>query len=139
MGNYSFHTVLGEIDENKLGFTQPHEHVYIVRTVDQRNCELTCINNLPRSADELLLFRQAGGNTVVDANPLATGRDVLGLQDIARLSGVNIIATTGYHIPKFYPEGHWIFNIPEEELSEMFVREIEEGMFLDGCYVVSAE
>ncbi len=135
MGNYSFHTVLGEIDENKLGFTQPHEHVYIVRTVDQRNCELTCINNLPRSAGELLLFRRAGGNTVVDANPLATGRDVLGLQDIARLSGVNIIATTGYHIPKFYPEGHWIFNIPGEELSEMFVREIEEGMFLDGCYV----
>lgn len=135
MSGLRYNTVLGEIGEDQLGFTQPHEHIYIVRTVDQRVCDLTCINNLPKSADELSLYHQAGGNTVVDANPFATGRDVLGLQDISRLSGVNIIATTGYHIPKFYPGGHWIFDISEEELSDMFVREVEEGMFLDGCYV----
>lgn len=129
-------TVLGDIDKEELGHCQPHEHIYIVGTIDQHHCELTCINNLPKSAEELKLYHLAGGSSVVDANPLATGRDCLALQDISRLSGVHIIATTGYHIPKFYPENHWIWSIEGEKLEEMISSEIRQGMYLDGCYVM---
>jgi predicted metal-dependent phosphotriesterase family hydrolase len=129
-----FQTVLGDVTEKELGFCQPHEHVYIVGTIDQEICPLIRINNLPASANELKLYREAGGNSVVDANPLATGRDALALQDISRLSGVNIIATTGYHIPKFYPDNHWIWSSSKEELSEMFISELTQGMFLEGYY-----
>lgn len=129
-----YQTVLGDLSSENLGHCQPHEHIYIVGTIDQEICPLICMNNLPLSAKELTLYREKGGSTVVDANPLATGRDALALQDISRLSGVNIIATTGYHIPKFYPADHWIWTAPEEELTELFASEITDGMFLEGFY-----
>lgn len=135
MSDRIYQTVLGNIDEGSLGHTQPHEHIYIVGTTDQEICPLICMNNLPLSAKELILYHEKGGNTVVDANPLATGRDALALQDISRLSGVNIIATTGYHIPKFYRADHWIWTMPEEELEEIFASEITDGMFMEGFYV----
>jgi len=132
--SYKFETVLGTITESELGHTQPHEHIYIVGTVDQLYCREICINNLPASAEELKLYRAAGGGTVVDATPLATGRDPLALLDISRLSGVNIIASTGYHLPKFYPKDHWIWTEPVEKLADLFSDEIVNGMYLDGCY-----
>ena len=132
--SYTFETVLGTITENELGHTQPHEHVYIVGTVDQLHCGEICINRLPASAEELKLYRAAGGNTVVDATPIASGRDALALMDISRLSGVNIIAATGYHLPKFYPQNHWIWTEPVEKLADLFTDEIVNGMYLDGCY-----
>lgn len=135
MSRRIYQTVLGNIDESALGHTQPHEHIYIVGTTDQEICPLIAINNLPLSAKELSLYYEKGGRTVVDANPLATGRDVLALQDISRLSKVNIIATTGYHIPKFYRADHWIWNTPEEELEELFASEVTDGMFMEGFYV----
>ena len=135
MSERLYQTVLGDINESSLGHTQPHEHIYIVGTTDQEICPLICMNNLPLSAKEMILYHEEGGNTVVDANPLATGRDALALQDISRLSGVNIIATTGYHIPKFYRADHWIWTTPEEELEEIFASEITDGMFMEGFYV----
>ena len=101
MNLYSFESVLGTITEKEMGHTQPHEHVYIVGTIDQIRCKEICINNFPASMEELKLYKEAGGSAVVDANPLATGRDALALKDLSRLTGVQILATTGYHIPNF--------------------------------------
>ena len=96
MNLYSFESVLGTITEKEMGHTQPHEHVYIVGTIDQIRCKEICINNFPASMEELKLYKEAGGSAVVDANPLATGRDALALKDLSRLTGVQILATTGY-------------------------------------------
>lgn len=134
MSRYQFETVLGTITEKEMGHTQPHEHVYIVGTIDQLRCREICINNFPASMEELKLYRKAGGNTVVDANPLATGRDALALKDLSRLTGVNIIACTGYHIPKFYPKNHWIWNTSAENLADLFADEVENGMYEDGTW-----
>lgn len=134
MSRYKFETVLGTVTEKEMGHTQPHEHIYIVGTIDQLRCRDICINNFPASLEELKLYQRAGGNTVVDANPLATGRDALALKDLSRLSGVNIIACTGYHIPKFYPEDHWIWNTSPEKLADLFSDEIENGMYQDGTW-----
>lgn len=134
MSQPMFQTVLGTITKEELGFCQPHEHVYIVGTIDQIRCKDICINNLPASARELKLYHDAGGSSLVDANPLATGRDALALADISRLTGVNIIATTGYHIPKFYPEDHWIWTTDADELTDLFADELTRGMYLDGCW-----
>lgn len=134
MGIRTYQTVLGDIGEESLGHCQPHEHIYIVGTVDQAVCPQICMNNLPFSVKELSLYHERGGNTVVDANPLATGRDALALRDISKLSGVNIIATTGYHIPKFYPADHWIWKAGEETLKDLFASEITDGMYQGGFY-----
>ncbi len=134
MSVYSFETVSGTIDESKLGHTQPHEHIYIAGTIDQLRCKEICINNLAASIEELKSYGKAGGNTVVDANPIATGRDALALLDASLVSGINIIATTGYHLPKFYPKNHWIWTESEDKLSNLFSDEIINGMYQDGTY-----
>lgn len=134
MGKYTFETVLGTVTEEEMGHTQPHEHLYIVGTIDQIRCEDICINNFPASMEELKMYREAGGGAVVDANPLATGRDALALKDLSRLTGVSIIASTGFHIPKFYPQEHWIWETPAERLADLFSDEIENGMYQDGTW-----
>lgn len=134
MGEYGFETVLGRVTEKEMGHTQPHEHLYIVGTIDQIRCEEICINNFPASMEELNMYRRAGGDSAVDANPLATGRDALALKDLSRLTGVHIIATTGFHIPKFYPEDHWIWSSSEEKLADLFSDELENGMYQDGIW-----
>jgi predicted metal-dependent phosphotriesterase family hydrolase len=131
---YSFQTVLGIVDEKKMDHTQPHEHLYIVGTVDQIRCKDTCINNFAASMEELKSYKLAGGGAVTDANPIATGRDAISLRDLSKLTGVNIIATTGYHIPKFYPENHWIWSTNEEKLENLFEKEITQGMYEDGTW-----
>lgn len=134
MEGYSFETVLGRVSEKEMGHTQPHEHLYIVGTIDQIRCEEICINNFPASMEELKMYRNAGGGSVVDANPIATGRDGLALKDLSRLTGVQIIATTGFHIPKFYPKNHWIWDASAEKLADLFSDELENGMYQDGTW-----
>lgn len=117
-----------------MGVCQPHEHVYIVETPAlSTNPELQ-LCNLGASLNELKLYKAAGGATLVDANPLATGRDALALRTVSRASGVQIIATTGYHIPLFYEKEHWIWKYDEDRLAEIFTSELTEGMYQGGHY-----
>ncbi len=127
-------TVLGDIPAADLGHCQPHEHVYIGDTVAQATHPELCCSNFSASLEELGLYRKAGGVSVVDAQPLGAGREARLLHDAAMLTGVNIVASTGYHLPFFYPEGHWIFTASEERLVELFIEELEQGMYLGGSY-----
>ena len=68
-----FTSVTGDIGIDKMGVCQPHEHVYIVETPALTTNSLIRLCNLEASIRELKLYREAGGQTLVDANPLATG------------------------------------------------------------------
>jgi phosphotriesterase-related protein len=92
------------------------------------------LNNLPFSIDELKAYREVGGNSIMDPQPIGTGRDAQALETLSRESGVNIIGCTGYHIPSLYTRDHWIFTAPEEKLEELFEEEITDGMYISGCY-----
>jgi phosphotriesterase-related protein len=127
-------TVLGDITAEKLGFCQPHEHVYIVETPALLTHEELRISNLPASIEELKQYRAAGGNSLVDAQPIATGRDARALEEASLVSGVSIIASTGYHIPIFYNSEHWIWKADEDKLAELFADELSHGMYLGGCF-----
>lgn len=129
-----FTSVLGDLDLCQMGVCQPHEHVYIVETPALTTNPLIRLNNLDASIRELLLYRKAGGTTLVDANPLATGRDALALETASRVSGVQIIATTGYHIPSFYNDDHWIWTADEDKLTDLFQEELTKGMYQGGHY-----
>lgn len=131
-----FTSVTGDVEISEMGVCQPHEHVYIVETPALTTNPLIRLCNLEASIRELKLYKKAGGRTLVDANPLATGRDALALQTASRVSGVQIIATTGYHIPSFYQKNHWIWTMGEEELTELFTSELVKGMYQGGHYEV---
>ena len=124
----SIMTVTGPISPEALGFCQPHEHLFVGDTPAARHYPALRIDDEALSSQELRGFHRLGGSSIVDCQPVGAGRDLFALRRISRASGVNIIGVTGYHMPAFYPEGHWIFTEPMEALRERFLRELQKGV-----------
>jgi phosphotriesterase-related protein len=70
---------------------------------------------------------------MVDCMPCDAGRNVAKLAEVSKRSGVHLIAPTGLHRVRFYPEGHWRFTAGVERLADLFVDEIEEGIDANDC------
>src|SRR6185437_13410667 len=114
--------VLGPLAPSDLGVTLTHEHVFIDASVwfvtpdagsrrrrldapitmemlselRRRPFSVTRQNMIlddeDQMAAELARFQARGGTTLVDVTPIGMGRDPLGLQRLARSTGINIIA-----------------------------------------------
>ena len=78
------------------------------------------------SIDEVLLYKQVGGNTIVEVTPIEVGRDPLGLARIARATGVNIIMGTAYYVSTEHPSE--VDTMTEDDICERFVSDITEGI-----------
>lgn len=124
-------TVLGPISTNNVGFCQFHEHIALSRGFSAKINPALCINDIQKSIQEVLLYKKAGGQTLIDAQPGGCNRDSLMLEEIAKQTKVNIIASTGFHKLIFYPEDHWIFHISKQELCRYFTEELTQGMYLN--------
>lgn len=83
------------------------------------------------AAREVADFRAAGGGTLVEVTPLGQGRDPLGLRRVSELTGVHIVASTGYYIEAGHPD--WLAGRSVDELATVLVRDITEG--IDGTDV----
>ena len=124
----TIHTVTGEVQPEKLGFTQCHEHLMLSRGKSREINPALCIDDLEKSVREAKAYCEAGGRAVVEAQPVGCNRDSDGLTEVAARSGLSIIASTGFHKMQFYEKAHWIFTMGEKELAELFVSELTEGM-----------
>jgi phosphotriesterase-related protein len=122
-------TVLGDIAPGDLGFCQSHEHLFIRRGHSAEVNPVLCIDDPPRTLVELETYYHAGGRALVDAQPPGCGRDSAALAELARRSGLHIIASTGFHRMRYYPEDHWIFKADAEELTRFYLDELNEGMY----------
>ena len=119
-------TVLGPLDTSNLGFTLGHEHVI----TGSPGIRETFPEFLPRqeTIEEAVLQlgeAHAGGlETLVEMSTHDLGRDIRGLEEISRRSGVHIIATTGTwsDIPRVF----WTAN--PDRIAALYVREIEVGI-----------
>ena len=130
-------TVTGGISPERLGFCQIHEHLFVGPTPAGARNPALCIDDAALSAREAEDYRRAGGCAVVDCQPGGAGRDIRALREISRRSGVRIIAVTGYHMPGFYPDGHWVFSESREALRDRFLRELQMGVPFSGEYAVA--
>jgi phosphotriesterase-related protein len=148
-------TVLGLIGPEQLGITLPHEHIlvdgrmyfmeprglsdkkraYDPITLENLNWVLhhiynsydnLLLNDENLAIKELIFFKNAGGNTVVDLTPQSIGRDPDALLRISRATGLNIIMGTAYYSEASYSKGD-MGERSEEEISEEFVRDLLEG------------
>ena len=117
-------TVLGDIKGKDMGFTYPHEHLYAVPPVCQkdRDLELTSYEN---SVKELMNFKEVGGRTLVEASTLDYGRNLGLLKKMAEETGINIIATTGFNKHIYYPE--WVQEKSAEEIADILAGDIMDG------------
>ncbi len=123
-----FRTVLGDRPVTEMGLTYAHEHIVI------DDCYVTAkhpeflLNDVHKISTELTSFYNAGGRTVVDTMPANSGRNVLKSVQVSENSGVNIIVPTGLHLEIYYPENHWRYTSTEDELTRLFIADIEEGI-----------
>jgi 5-phospho-D-xylono-1,4-lactonase len=121
-------TVLGDIEPAGLGACGAHEHVFIRPGFPTFVQGELLLDDVEKITAELTAFRAAGGGALVDTMPCDAGRDVLSLAEISRRSGVHIVVPTGLHLPAYYPPGHWGDVLGEEELAQLFTRDITEGI-----------
>ncbi len=127
-------TVLGLIEPEQLGVTHTHEHLLVSTAVLHKepeeaaakgryyapvsmeilgwlrhgrgsNWDNARLDDVQTTIDEVLLYKQFGGSTLVDATSIGIGRDPIGLTRISRETGVNIIMGSSYYVAAAHPAG----------------------------------
>lgn len=149
-------TVLGPIEGESLGITLPHEHLTVDhvkanftepnnpedremayklvspeilhwirynRTENKDNLVLPAEKTIIK---EVMLFKQAGGSTIIEMSNVGINRDPKALVRISKATGLNIIMGSGYYLNTAHPEN--MDQKTEEEITEEIVRDIMEGV-----------
>jgi len=149
-------TVLGPIDKKKAGLTLIHEHILVDATywcqeprtalekklaqqpisienlgIVRQNAFLIkdnmVLDDYNLAVKELLLFKRAGGSTIVDVTTSrGMGRDPNTLVALSRETGLNIVARCGYYVYKTHPSN--VDTRQVEEIAMEMIKEITEGI-----------
>ncbi|WP_316569161.1 hypothetical protein [Neobacillus sp. YIM B06451] len=125
-------TVTGPIAPEDIGFCHSHEHLFLKDGVSATIDPALRIDDFDKTVEELRLFKAVGGKTIVDAQPVGSGRHSQWLMEASRQTGVQIVASTGFHKLIFYHENHWIRTADADKLTQLFIDELENGMYTDG-------
>ena len=143
-------TVCGELGRDQLGTVTTHEHVLLDLTgfyqelpvpgiedpatqkvemwnlgILSRDC-YALRDNLLLVDEELARFRDAGGDTVVDASLPGIGRDPEALRRISEKTGLNIIMGTGFYVGDTHPKE--LASMSDREVADLMVKELTEGV-----------
>jgi phosphotriesterase-related protein len=130
-------TVLGDIPADQAGITLTHEHLrYAYAGCEYDHNNLWDVDTVAAQVGQTLRngMAQNGIRTLVDLTPPELGRHPRLMAEAQRISGVNIVGTTG-----FYGE-HNAIGLPfywrrksVEYMEELIVRDITEGMVYDSA------
>ena len=148
-------TVLGPIDPERLGVTLTHEHLLVdlsvlfkplewasevdffrkpvsmetlgrIRHYGSRNKDDSQLFDVPTAIDEAALYKQYGGDSLVDATSIGIARDPVGLSRISRATGVNVIMGASYYVAPAHPDT--MSDVGEDEIVERIVADVTEGV-----------
>ncbi len=148
-------TVLGTIEPEKLGVTLTHEHLLIDLTVAHRpqdnasdkgfyhqpvsndnlgriryygaqNADNARLFDVSTAIDEVMLYKQHGGDSIVDATSIGIARDPVGLSRISNATGVNIIMGASFYVADSHPSDMDLRS--EDDLVERIVGDLTEGV-----------
>lgn len=132
MQNGKCTTVCGSVPVEALGWCQIHEHIFVHDTPMAKKNPALRIDCFEKSLAELTAYREAGGGSICDAQPVAAGRDCKMLARLSEQSGVAIVASTGYHLPGFYAPESWVNTLEEDALYDLYCEELTLGMLPHG-------
>jgi 5-phospho-D-xylono-1,4-lactonase len=121
-------TVLGDIPPEELGVTYAHEHLIIDKSFTTFGTADFELSDVEKGIAELRRFRADGGRALVDSMPCDSGRNITKLVALSRGADVHILAPTGLHLAKYYDPGHWGNFYTEDELADLFVADIDQGI-----------
>ncbi len=131
-------TMLGDIAPEELGVTYSHEHL-VCRPAywQERGEEDLLLDDPEKSKQDVLLFKAAGGKSIVDATAVDYGRDPAAVRKISVETGVQIVGTAGFNKSFLWPVKmpgqeityrQWIEQASVDELARFVVDEVEKGM-----------
>ncbi len=123
-----FRTILGDKSSSEMGLTYSHEHIIIDDSYVTAGYPEFLLNDVEKVITELQSFYVGGGRTVVDTMPANSGRNPLLSVEVSKKSKVNIIVPTGIHLEIYYPKNHWRYTFTEDQLTELFIADIEVGI-----------
>ena len=148
-------TVLGVIDGSELGITLPHEHLILNASdnfVEPKDPRAKAVINQPVTLEnigwlrynprickdvlsmldeekiikELLIYKEYGGNSIVDCTPKDLHRDPDAAVRISKATGINVIFGVGFYKKVIHsPETD---SKSEEALADEIAGEIIEGI-----------
>lgn len=147
-------TVTGPVDGSTLGVVLPHEHLLIdlsplwhppdfpwqeplreARPALANRGDLTLdpyvsrpnmvLDDIDVAVEEALAFKREGGGTIVDLTTEGIGPRPAGLREIARRTGLHIVAGCGTYVRRAHPS--WVAAATEEEIADRLERQIREG------------
>ncbi len=147
-------TVTGPIKAEQLGVTLPHEHLLIdlsclwhfpkdesrehlvaadvccgIRGLlmgDPYHCKDNLIlDDIELAVQEVLLFKNVGGNTILDLSTQTIGPYPDKLRVISERTGVNIVAATGFYTKRAHPP--CVAEQTISQLAERMIRDLNDG------------
>jgi phosphotriesterase-related protein len=148
-------TTLGPIEPKDLGTTLMHEHLLVdlrgffkkpksaaerkwaYRPVTMsllgqikydwfKNLDNLFLLDERASTEEVLEFKRAGGNSIVDTTPNGIGRNPRALERIALETGLNIIMGSGYYVGQLHPRE--LSKKTVNEIADEIIRDVNEGI-----------
>lgn len=126
-------TVRGPISPDDLGLTLPHEHIFIDltmwpggRTVCGEDAIIDPTRHESLMVEELVRFRELGGQSVVELTVKNMGGDPLALRRVSEATGLHIVAGCGWYRDSYMDPD--IYYRPTDQMVEELVYEIEHGI-----------
>jgi phosphotriesterase-related protein len=149
-------TVLGLIDPDTLGITLPHEHLIMEHVkanfVEPTHPEDSAMAYKPvcmetlhwlryhhtqstdnmnlldeqEAIDEAMLFKKAGGGTIVDVTNIGISRDPEALVRVSKATGLNVIMGSGYYLATSHPDD--MSDKSEDEIVADIVHDVNVGV-----------
>lgn len=107
------------------GITLIHEHITIDLSGVKKNddCNLNCFDE---TVQEFKQLYELGVRNVIDVTADGMGRNVDYVNQVAKLTGINIVQATGYYKEPFLPE--YVYTMTIEELANKMIQEINNGI-----------
>ena len=148
-------TVLGPIPVEELGITHVHEHTLIdagvngpepeeasrkhlfhrpltmdilgeVRALPMSNRDNQRLGDIALAAEELQKYAFLGGRSIIEQTVEGIGRDPLGVQQVSRGAGVNIILGAGYYVELAHPPR--LKEMSADDIADEVVRDLVDGI-----------
>jgi len=120
-------TVLGDVDDVD-GFVYAHEHLIIDSPLIAAVFPHIHLWDVEAAVAEVGACADAGAGLMVDAMPVAAGRDAVRLAEISRRTGVGVVAATGLHHDRYYGPLHWTNRVDVDTLADLFVADLVDGI-----------
>lgn len=89
------------------------------------NLDNCVLDDLEVACAEVQRYADLGGRTIVDTTGLGAGRDLPGLREVSRRTGVQVVAGTGYYLQGSHPTD--VAALAPEQVAETILTDLTDG------------